>query len=154
MSGGAARNPKSLENLKKGRRFHSGDDLARKAGEKGGINKAEKINVAKDFRNKLFSGDEGDTPFDHMVLGLMQRVIESGDPNAFEKVMQYAGMSPENKRKDAELKLRKEELEWKKAQTDKTPDTTVQEAAIRARAAVWAKVSKEMENDDHTSADL
>lgn len=67
-----------------------------------------------------------------------------GDVNAYEKIMEYSGLSVRLSLKEEELQIKSEELKLKKSQVeDKTEDS--QTAAIKARAAIWAQVHSTME---------
>lgn len=154
--------PNSLENLKKGRRFQSTEE-AKENGCKGGIAKKRNADRIKEHAERLLAildneDFTGMTLQERMDRGLI-RIVANGDPgasSAYEKIMEYSGKSPslelkkeELKIKREELKLKKAELELKKAQAAQKSETNTdrQEAAIRARAALWAQVDEEMKND-------
>ena len=76
-----------------------------------------------------------------------------GDKDARRDYVKFTGEDPEEKRKDADLKLRKESLDLQKEQSAfrNGTDTQRQEPAIRARAALMAQVEAEMRNDGSDS---
>lgn len=151
--------PNSLANLKKGRTFKTAEE-AKENGRKGGIAKKRKADLIKEHAETLLEvlkseGFNGKTIEENMDDGLITIVVkrEPGAVAAYEKIMEYAGKSPllELKKKEQELKrkeleLKKAELELKKAQAAQKSETDTDraEAAIRARAALWAQVDEEM----------
>ena len=105
------------ENLLKGKntQFQTGEKQARIAREGGiasGKAKRERKAVKTAILDAIYSPSmSGGTVLDDMVSGLIAQVILKGDQNAFEKLMEYAGLSPERKRKDEELKLKKKQMD-------------------------------------------
>lgn len=104
------------ENLRNGKatQFRSGEEAARN-GEKGGVasgkTRREKKAVRQVILDVLYADSpNGGTVLEEMISGMIERVSKTGDQNTFEKLMEYANMSPERKRKDAELKLKKDQL--------------------------------------------
>lgn len=84
----------------------------RKGGQASGRARREKKAVKQVILDALYStAPSGMTVMEEMISGMIERVIQNGDQQTFEKVMEYAGMSPERKRKDAELKLKKAQIE-------------------------------------------
>ena len=111
------------ENLLKGKatQFQTGEKqarIARKAGIKSGEVKRRKKEMRETLLRLLFEDSGEGTIFDQMNSGLLKRIIETGDPNAYEKIMEYAGLSVKQEQKDEELKLKKEELKLKRSQAD------------------------------------
>lgn len=92
--------PNSLANLKKGKRFESGDGSARKAQEKSIESHAER----RTFREGLLilleapikdkeGNASGKTTQDAIIAGLVKRAI-SGDTRAFEMIRDTIGEKP------------------------------------------------------------
>jgi len=115
------------QNLTKGKatQFSAGEMQARTA-RKGGLAKAANARARKEreqrWRELLAMEDfSGMTFQERMDRAMIKRVDESGDPQAYEKIMEYAGLSPrldlqaeDRKIKREELKLKREEFEAKK----------------------------------------
>ena len=53
--------------------------------------------------------ETGSTELEEMIGGMIRRVKKTGDPGTFEKIMEYVGKSPKDKREEEELKLYKHE---------------------------------------------
>lgn len=129
-------------------------EQGRKGGQASGKARREKKAVKQIILDVLYSDSpNGGTVLEDMVAGMIERVSKTGDQATFEKIMEYAGMSSERKRKDADLKLRKDALELQKEQSAfrTGTDTQRQEPAIRARAALMAQVEAEMRSDGSDS---
>lgn len=113
---------------------------ARENGKKGGIASGAARRKRKAVRQAVLeflyftSPVSGLTEMEEMILGMMSRVKENGDPKAWDTLMEYAGMSPDGKRKEAELKLKREELEMKKAQIvhDSEKDADIEDLSALA----------------------
>lgn len=113
---------------------------ARENGKKGGIASGAARRKRKAVRQAVLeflystSPVSGLTEMEEMILGMMRRVKENGDPKAWDTLMEYAGMSPDGKRKEAELKLKREELEMKKAQIvhDSEKDADIEDLSALA----------------------
>ena len=95
---------------------------AREIGRKGGLKRAE--NARKRKENELrwqalleTKDKDGITMQEKMDMGLWQKAC-SGDPVAYEKVMEYAGLSQKQALREEELKLKREELKLKKQMAD------------------------------------
>lgn len=79
-----------------------------------------------------------------IIVSLADNFFAFGNMKAAELLFKYSGEDPDQKRKDAELKLKQEELKLKQMENKQKNDPSTQEAAIRARAAIWAKVKEEI----------
>ena len=66
-------------------------------------------------------GRHGEEVLDDMLLGLINEVILEGNPQAFEKFMEYAGESPALKMKQDELKMKKAEAARKNPERSDEP---------------------------------
>ena len=53
-----------------------------------------------------------------MNRGIAKRAAD-GDPNAYEKAMEYAGLSVKQRMKEEELRLKREELNLKKKEAER-----------------------------------
>ena len=85
---------------------------------KGGLKRAENARKRKEHElrwQELLSqtDDEGMTMQEKMDMGLWKKACD-GDPNAYEKVMEYAGLSKRQALREEELKLKHEELKIRK----------------------------------------
>ena len=86
---------------------------ATKNGRKGGLKKAENKQRREEIKNAILDcvyaeTDAGGTVLEEMIGGMIKRVIKTGDPAAWEKLMEYANKSPKRKREDEELKIKRE----------------------------------------------
>ena len=79
-----------------------------------------------------------------MIGGMIRRVKKTGDPGTFEKIMEYVGKSPKDKREEEELKLKKFQLD----QAKEAPEDT----AASAWSEVLGQIRGVMENDESESA--
>ena len=89
---------------------------------KGGLKRAENARKRKEhelrWQELLQQTDEdGITMQEKMDMGLWKKACD-GDPNAYEKVMEYAGLSQRQAMREEELKLKREELQLKKANAE------------------------------------
>lgn len=111
-------------------------EIAKKAGVASGAARRKRKAVRQAVLEFLYSTSpvSGLTEMEEMILGMMSRVKENGDPKAWDTLMEYAGMSPDGKRKEAELKLKREELEMKKAQIvhDSEKDADIEDLSALA----------------------
>lgn len=97
---------------------------AREIGRKGGLKRAENARKRKEreeeWRAFLSMKDhDGITMQQHMDMGLWKKAV-AGDPNAYEKVMEYAGLSQRQALREEELKLKREELKIRKEMAEDT----------------------------------
>lgn len=120
---------------------------ARESGRKGGIRSGEVRRERKaqqqailDLLNTDFGGK---TVFERMIGGLSKRVIENGDQAAFEKLMEYAGLSVRLELLQEDRKLKREELRIKKAQTDKNSTA----ADIEDLSGIWGMINDDQDTD-------
>ena len=125
------------ENLLKGQatRFKTGEKqarIARNAGIRSGEAKRRKKEVRESLLRLLFDETNGETMFDKMNGGLLKRIIETGDPQAYEKLMEYAGLSVKQETKEEELKLKREELKLKKSQVAERSETDIEDLSALA----------------------
>ena len=94
----------------------------REIARKGGLKRAENARKRKEnerrWQELLAQKDkDGITMQEKMDMGLWQKAC-SGDPVAYEKVMEYAGLSQKQAQREEELKLKREELRLKKQMAD------------------------------------
>lgn len=94
----------------------------REIARKGGLKRAENARKRKEnelrWQELLQQKDkDGITMQEKMDMGLWQKAC-SGDPVAYEKVMEYAGLSQKQALREEELKLKREELKLKKQMAD------------------------------------
>lgn len=108
-------NKASLDNLK---------SLAKRAPEEqreisrtGGINSGSKRRRQKAIRESLqivmnteSSEFPGNMILDDMVIACVKRILKTGDPNQFEKLLSLAGLTPEEKRREKKMKLLEDEI--------------------------------------------
>ena len=124
------------------RPIKSSHEEATRNGRKGGIKSAEVRRKKKELREAwllLLSTDfGGQTVLERLNGGLAKRVIETGDPNAYEKIMEYAGLSVKQELKEDELKLKHEELKLRIA------DATRKNPPIDAEPTVFEQMVKEL----------
>ena len=105
-------------------------ELGRRGGIKSGESKRKSRTIREAARALLHSkGKHGEEVLDDMLLGLINEVIAEGNPQAFEKFMEYAGESPTLKMKQDELKLKKKEAARKNPEHSGEP--TVFEQMVR-----------------------
>lgn len=94
----------------------------RENGRKGGIRsgevRREKKRQQELILNLLQADFGGKTVYERMISGLAKKVIENGDTNAFEKLMEYAGTSVRLELLQEDRKQKAEELKIKKALAD------------------------------------
>ena len=95
---------------------------AREIGRKGGLKRAENARKRKEnelrWQALLSQKDkDGITMQEKMDMGLWAKAC-SGDPVAYEKVMEYAGLSQKQALREEEMKLKREELKLKKQMAD------------------------------------
>ena len=88
--------------------------------------------------------ETGSTELEEMIGGMIRRVKKTGDPGTFEKIMEYVGKSPKDKREEEELKLKKSQLD----QAKEAPEDT----AASAWSEVLGQIRGVMENDESESA--
>ena len=89
-------------------------EIARKGGIKRGENARKRKEHELRWQELLQQTDEeGITMQEKMDMGLWKKACD-GDPNAYEKVMEYAGLSQRQAMREEELKLKREELKIKK----------------------------------------
>ena len=88
--------------------------------------------------------ETGSTELEEMIGGMIRRVKKTGDPGTFEKIMEYVGKSPKDKREEEELKLKKAQLD----QAKEAPEDT----AASAWSEVLGQIRGVMENDESESA--
>lgn len=93
-------------------------EIAKKGGKKSGEARRQKKELREFWQSFLFSDFGGKTGLELLNEGLSKRVIEKGDPAAYEKVMEYAGLSVNQALKEEEQKFRREELKLKKAELE------------------------------------
>lgn len=89
-------------------------EITSKGGKASGIARRKRKAVKQAILDAIYSETEsGNLVLDDMIAGMIKRVKRMGDPAAWEKIMEYADMSPERKRMDAELDLKKSQVEKK-----------------------------------------
>lgn len=81
---------------------------------KGGIKSGEARRQRKAVKAAIMEiiydeSPSGRTVLEDMIGGMVRRVVEKGDEDTFERLMEYADLSPERKRKDRELKLKEKQ---------------------------------------------
>jgi len=118
---------------------------ARENGRKGGKASGEARKQRKAIKTAILDAIYAETPagttvLEEMVAGVISRVIKTGDPQALEKLMEYADKSPKRNREEAELKL-------KQAQAEQAEQTSTGTAA-EAWADVLGQIREVMENDE------
>ncbi len=128
-------------------------EITKKGGIASGVARRTRKAVKQAVLDALYSAaPSGGTEMEAGIAATIKRWKETGDPKCFDILMIYAGQSPENKRKDTELKLKREELAWRKEQSEKQSDTEGQAAAIRARAAVIERAKQEVNGNNGSTA--
>ncbi len=86
--------------------------LSQEEASRGGKNSVESRRRRKAIRQAILdaiyaaSPETDGTVLEDMIAGLI-RAAESGSTAAWEKLMEYAGLSPERKRRDEELRLKR-----------------------------------------------
>lgn len=115
--------------------------LSQEEAKRGGLKSVEVRRRKKEVRESLlrllFDETNGETMFDKMNSGLLKRIIETGDPQAYEKLMEYAGLSVKQETKEEELKLKREELKLKKSQVTGRNETDVEDLS-----GIWGMVNE------------
>lgn len=110
--------------------------LSQEEAKRGGLKSVEVRRRKKEVRESLlrllFDETNGETMFDKMNGGLLKRIIETGDPQAYEKLMEYAGLSVKQETKEEELKLKREELKLKKSQVAERSETDIEDLSALA----------------------
>lgn len=110
--------------------------LSQEEAKRGGLKSVEVRRRKKEVRESLlrllFDETNGETMFDKMNGGLLKRIIETGDPQAYEKLMEYAGLSIKQETKEEELKLKREELKLKKSQVAERSETDIEDLSALA----------------------
>ena len=92
--------------------------LSREEAKRGGKKSAESRRQRKAIKTAILEAiyaetEAGSTELEEMIGGMIRRVKKTGDPGTFEKIMEYVGKSPKNRREEEELELRKAQLEQK-----------------------------------------
>lgn len=142
------------ENLRNGKatQFQTGEKqarTARKGGIASGVAKRKRKAVRQAVLDALYSdAPSGGTEMEAGIAATIRRWQETGDPKCFDILMIYGGQSPDEKRRDSELKLKREDLELRKLLSSRETDTSGQEAAIRARLSVMEQVQEAMKHGD------
>lgn len=95
---------------------------AREIGRKGGLTRAANARRRKEHQEKWRAllemvDDYGLSTLDKLDRALANKASE-GDVNAYEKIMEYSGLSVRLNLKEEELRIKSEELKLKKAQAE------------------------------------
>ena len=99
--------------------LHPGEyKLSQEEAKRGGKKSAESRRQRKAIKTAILEAiyaetEAGSTELEEMIGGMIRRVKKTGDPGTFEKIMEYVGKSPKNRREEEELELRKAQLEQK-----------------------------------------
>ena len=122
---------------------------ATKNGKKGGVKSVKAKRERKAIKTAILEAiyaetETGSTELEEMIGGMIRRVKKTGDPGTFEKIMEYVGKSPKDKREEEELKLKKAQLD----QAKEAPEDT----AASAWSEVLGQIRGVMENDESESA--
>lgn len=100
-------------------------EMTRRGGIASGQTRRRKKAVKQVILDVLYAeSPHGGTVLEEMISGMIERVSKTGDQNTFEKLMEYADMSPDRKRKDTELKLKKEQTERMYPENPEYEDTS------------------------------
>ena len=119
------------QNLRPGE-YKLSQEEAKRGGRKSVEVRKRKKEVRESLLRLLFEGSDGETVFEKMNSGLLKRIIETGDPQAYEKIMEYAGLSVRQEMKEEELKLKREELKLKQSQAAGRDETDIEDLSALA----------------------
>ena len=124
-------------------------EITKKGGIASGVSRRKRKAVRQAVLDALYSdAPSGGTEMEAGIAATIKRWQLTGDPKCFDILMIYAGQSPDEKRRDSELKLKREDLELRKSLSSRETDTSGQEAAIRARMSVMEQVQEAMKHGD------
>lgn len=116
-----------------------------KAGKKSAEARRQRKAIKTAILEAIYAETEtGSTELEEMIGGMIRRVKKTGDPGTFEKIMEYVGKSPKDRREEEELKLKKSQLD----QAKEAPEDT----AASAWSEVLGQIRGVMENDESESA--
>ena len=119
------------QNLRPGEYKLSQEEAKRGARKSVEVRKRKK-EVRESLLRLLFERSDGETEFEKMNSGLLKRIIDTGDPQAYEKIMEYAGLSVRQEMKEEELKLKREELKLKQSQAAGRDETDIEDLSALA----------------------
>ena len=119
------------QNLRPGE-YKLSQEEAKRGGRKSVEVRKRKKEVRESLLRLLFERSDGETEFEKMNSGLLKRIIETGDPQAYEKIMEYAGLSVRQEMKEEELKLKREELKLKQSQAAGRDETDIEDLSALA----------------------
>ena len=112
--------------------------LAREYGRKGGLTKAANARRRKEHQEKWCAllemvDEEGLSVLEKLDRALADKAAK-GDVNAYEKIMEYSGLSVLLDLKEEDMKLRQEELKLKKQQLEQKAGDNTDIEDLRALA--------------------
>ena len=121
---------------------------------KGGLTKAENARRRKEHQERWLAlldikGEDGLTIRDKLDKALALKASE-GDVNAYEKIMEYAGLSVRLSLKEEELQIKSEELKLKKQAAEQAKDAP-EDTAASAWSEVLGQIRNVMESDEDGS---
>ena len=101
------------QNLRPGE-YKLSQEEAKRGGKKSAESRRQRKAIKTAILEAIYAETEaGSTELEEMIGGMIRRVKKTGDPGTFEKIMEYVGKSPKNRREEEELELRKAQLEQK-----------------------------------------
>lgn len=111
---------------------------ARENGRKGGLTRAANARRRKEHQEKWLAllelaDDEGLSVLDKLDRALANKASD-GDVNAYEKIMEYSGLSVRLNLKEEELQIKSDELKLKKAQLERKAGDNTDIEDLRALA--------------------
>lgn len=109
---------------------------AREYGRKGGLTRAANARRRKEHQERWLAlldskCEDGLTVSDKLDKALALKASE-GDVNAYEKIMEYSGLSVRLSLKEEELQIKSEELKLKKSQVAERSETDIEDLSALA----------------------
>lgn len=131
------------------------ESVQREIRRKGGLTKAANARRRKEHQEKWRAllelvDEDGLTVLEKLDRSLANKASD-GDVNAYEKIMEYSGLSVRLELKEEELRIKAEELKLKQQQLEQTK-TAPEDTAADAWSEVLGQIRAVMENDEDDSA--